>query len=209
MSEEFMPETQQATIIPDDDQPAPKQKRQLTEAQRLAFLKAREARARNIAIRREQKLAEEATGAPPAKKPRAKKSNKGDAKPVEVKMEIIPPEPPKLDAVDHTEPEEGEVKETAVPATAPTPEDYAALVADIIYNKLTSEPVDPTPPPMPKVRRQRAKKVKPDSEPEPIPEPEPAPVPADDLKPVAPAGVIESKATPAPAPAPRTAFGWM
>ena len=34
---------------------APKKKRELTEAQRLAFLKARETRARNLEARRKQK----------------------------------------------------------------------------------------------------------------------------------------------------------
>lgn len=201
MPEEFIPETQQAVIIPDDDHPAPKQKRELTEAQRLAFLKAREARARNIAIRREQKMAGETTDAVPEKKPRAKKSSKraaGELKEVEVKIEPTPepmdhaPKAEETPAPSESEPQLEIKKEDVV---MPSPEEYARVIADLIYGKLTTEPADDVPPPMPKVKRQRVRKTKPVVvEPAPVPEPEPEPEPA-----------------PAPAPtfvAP-SPFGWM
>lgn len=191
MSEEFTAETQQPAIIPSDDQPAPKQKRQLTEAQRLAFLKAREARARNIDIRREHKLAEEASGAPPTKKPRAKKTPKPNPIPVEVPVAATPMEvtaepgveAPPTDHAQETTEEQLVTENVISPAGSqlPDPTEYAKLVAEIIYEKLNSEPVEPPPPP--KVKRQRVRKVKSEVDSDKEFEPEPLPVQEPPTKP--------------------------
>lgn len=170
MSEEIT-----ANATPDLAGDSVKPKRQLTEAQRLAFLKAREARARNIALRREQKMAEETTAPAPEKKPRAKRAPKRDdgsegqrqRQRVNVKVaatEPVPesqpePEPDvaekitkeimeNLEGSDHTD----EPIASSLP-DMPDPHVYAKLVADIIYDKLNSEIVDVPPPPKPKLKR--------------------------------------------------------
>lgn len=143
---------------------APKQKRVLTEAQRLAFLKAREARARNLAIKREQKLATETAPEPAPKKPRAKRASpKPDV--------ALPVEQPKLEPViqpevkPEPEPEpqpelDTQLLEEPIPMY-PDPSEYAEMVADIIYKKLNAEelPAEPPVPPPKKPRMKRAKKV--------------------------------------------------
>lgn len=161
MSEEIASNT-----IPDIAGDGAKPKRQLTEAQRLAFLKARETRARNIAIRREQKVAEEAANPPPEKKPRAKRAPKRDdgseRQRVKVQVnsaqeELEVSDQPAEDladeaaAMDHTEDKE---PISSLPEM-PDPHLYAKLVADIIYDKLNAEIVEVPPPPKPKLKRTR------------------------------------------------------
>lgn len=153
-----------------------KPKRQLTEAQRLAFLKARETRARNVALRREQKMAEETANPPPEKKPRAKRAPKRDDggeqrqrvkvtvdAPVaeeelpqeetqDVPEQIIDKVVESLVGTDHTAQQSGEPI-SSLPEM-PDPHMYAKLVADIIYEKLNNEIVEPpSPPPKPKLKR--------------------------------------------------------
>lgn len=147
-----------------------KPKRQLTEAQRLAFLKARETRARNVALRREQKMAEETANPPPEKKPRAKRAPKRDDggeqrqrvkvtvdAPVaeeelpqeetqDVPEQIIDKVVESLVGTDHTAQQSGEPI-SSLPEM-PDPHMYAKLVADIIYEKLNTEIVEP-PSPLP------------------------------------------------------------
>lgn len=168
-----------------------KPKRQLTEAQRLAFLKARETRARNVEIRREQKLANEAANPTPAKKPRVKKTapvaaavgtgvgdGLGDGDGVRVGVEtapVAPPTPTKEEMMEFLDDPAAKQK-VLDHATLPDPHEYAKIVADIIYDKLNAEIVDMPPPPMPKVTRQRRRRTIAASQPEAEPEPELPPV---------------------------------
>lgn len=156
-----------------------KPKRQLTEAQRLAFLKARETRARNVALRREQKLAEETDKPPAEKKPRAKRTPKGSdgGEPERKRVTVTVDEPTVIDNAIPTDSAETKVQEeeTTIDHTAesiplataagellsslpemPDPHHYAKLVADIIYEKLNTEMAEEEPvPEKPKIKRAR------------------------------------------------------
>lgn len=166
-----------------------KPKRVLTEAQRLAFLKAREARARNLAIKREQKLATEAAPAVRNPKPRAKRANSTTNQPV-VGLGVGDgvgvgdglgdgvgtgnTTEPKLVEVKVEPPPEPTVEVAAPVPKHPDPTEYAELVADIIYKKLNAEELPPEPPvPEPKPKKPRTRKPKVDRPPAPEPQPEP------------------------------------
>lgn len=156
------------------DESAPKPKRQLTEAQRLAFLKAREARAKNVALRREQKLAQEETSKTTAAESSVEGTNGTNDGPKPVKPKRVrapkikvvgPKEPEALPAVVVTPEKDSTPAECPPAPLAPTaahpnPEDYAKLVADIIYDKLNAEEIPEEPiPPKPRVKRAKVVRV--------------------------------------------------
>jgi len=170
------------------DEAVVKPKRVLTEAQRLAFLKAREARARNIALRKEQKLAQEELAAAgeallapesadggdalPSTVTERKPAAKRPRKPKAVKVVLTQAPPP--EEIISTPPKDVSAPEPECPGAPvapepryPHPEEYASMVADIIYKKLNAEelPMEP-PPPKPKVKRARAAKTRPVAIPE-------------------------------------------
>lgn len=95
-----------------------KPKRQLTEAQRLAFMKGREKRLANLAKKREEKLESE----------RANSENSN--------MEVPAPTPIKQEEVVHAKSED---------VVRGQDDEWAVKVADMVYNRIKSAPPDPKP----------------------------------------------------------------